>query len=313
MGSVLDMLRSKGLVRSSKLDCVDQAFLAQVRTFLNDGRATARAFFYKTIAFFLMQKCSKASMRLVNPTAAMPALEAAEGSPYFAYVTYHVASANGVLAAVSPASVSAPAPAGSTGGTFVTVRSVMQRPKQLGGNIIITRDVGTDSSYTSAAGLRYPRVPGEHIIGRKGCMYADARALKQELAKGKFKAEPQVDMATAKTIRLVLTGQAIPWTAADGSDRVAPKVVGPGHWWLMIPRLTTRSGHDLRFQTLTAEEQNRLRLGSPALGLGGEGTVVLGPGGEKDPEEEGYGTDQAVPLLGDDGAEADGSDLDLDT
>jgi len=53
------MLRANGVVRSSQLDAVDEAFHSILRTIFHDGRAAARARFYRFISYYLMNVSTK--------------------------------------------------------------------------------------------------------------------------------------------------------------------------------------------------------------------------------------------------------------
>lgn len=144
-GRVPAVLAGKGYVLSSVLDANDEACLSQLRTFLNDGRAAARAFFYRYIGYFLMNPSPKVYIRLVHPTASMPDIVEAEGSPSFAIETCHVGSSTGVVAAVRPPGGTGPIVTGPSGGTFTTVRSAAVGSGFLRLNISVKRDIGTDS------------------------------------------------------------------------------------------------------------------------------------------------------------------------
>lgn len=254
-GRVPDVLRGKHFVQSTMIDAVDEACLAQLRTFMNDGRAAARAFFYRFIGYFLMNVSPKVYIRLVHPTAAEPDAGEAETSDFFAVETCHVGSATGVVSPFQRPVVAAPTPAGPSGGTFASVRSAGTGTGMLGWNQVLTREIGTDSSFTSATGVYYPHVAGERLIKRRDCCYRMARGLVHHLLKGNVKLEATVIKLIAMCLRLIISGPAIMWTAADGGPLDHTEAVGPCKWWLLIPRLTTRAALDVRVQTLTTEEQ----------------------------------------------------------
>lgn len=300
-GRIPAVLVGKGYVLSSVLDAVDEACLSQLRTFLNDGRAAARAFFYRHIGYFLMNPSPKVFIRLVHPTAPMPDLLDAEDSPYFAVETCHVGSATGVVVALKPPAAAGPSVGGPSGGTFTTVRSAAVGTGLLGLNASVKRDIGTDSSFTSAAGVYYPHVAGEHLIKRTDCLYRLSRGLVQQLLKGSAKVEPAVSMAIAKSARLMISGPAISWTAVDGRPFDHSQAVGPCKWWLLVPRLSTRSALDTKLQTLSAEEQSAHTVGHLPLM-----EEVAFPSPEADVEEDAIVDQSADAVL--DG----GSDLELD-
>ena len=257
-GRVPDMLRGKGVVRSSQLDAVDEAFLSILRAIFDDGRAAARACFYRFIAYYLMNVSPKVYIRMVNPTAAVLDAAEAEGSDYFAVETCHVASANGVVSSFSPPPFPAPAPSGPSGGVFTTVRSAVSGPAETGGSSTFERAIGTDSSYTTIAGLYYPHVGGEHLAKRTLCLFTLTRVFLQVLCMCNYQFPDKVLMAGAKSLRKIITGAPIAWTSADGMDFDHTMVLGPCKWWLLLPRLTTRNNLDKKLQTLTAEEQRTL-------------------------------------------------------
>lgn len=264
-GRVPDVLRGKGFVQSSMMDAVDEACLSQLRTFMNDGRAAARAFFYRFIGYFLMNVSPKVYIRLVHPTASEPDAGEAEGSDFFAVETCHVGSATGVVSPFRPPGVPAPTAPGPSGGTFTGVRSAGTGTGLLGWNQVITREIGTDSSFTSTAGVYYPHVAGERLIKRRDCCYRMARGLVHHLLKGNIKLEAAVIKLIAMCLRLIISGPAIMWTAADGGPLDHTEAVGPCKWWLLIPRLTTRAALDVRVQTLTTEEQAAHSVGHAAV------------------------------------------------
>lgn len=171
----------------------------------------------------------------------------------------------------------------------------------LGLNASVKRDIGTDSSYTSAVGVYYLHVAGKHLINRTDCLYRLSRTLVQQLLKGSAKFEPAVSMATAKSARLMISGPDISWTAADGSPFDHSQAVGPSKWWLQVPRLSTRSALGTKVQTLSAEEQSAHTVGHLPLM-----EEVVFPSPEADAEDDAIVDQSAEAVL--DG----GSDLELD-
>lgn len=299
-GRVPEVLQGKGFVQSTMIDAVDEACLSQLRTFMNDGRAAARAFFYRFIGYFLMNVSPKVYIRLVHPTASEPDACDAEGSDFFAVETCHVGSATGVVSSFLPSVAAAPSAPGPSGGTFASVRSAGAGTSVLGWKQVVTRDIGTDSSFTSAAGIYYPHVAGERLIKRRDCCYRMARGLVHHLLKGNVKLDAAVIKLIALCLRLIITGPAIMWTAADGSPHGHTEADGPCKWWLLIPRLTTRASLDVRVQTLTTEEQAAHSVGHAAVPRAPAKTMDA----ETDAEEA--EADQGVAAL--DG----GSDVELD-
>lgn len=246
---------------SSALDAVHEACHSQLRTFLNDGRAAARAFFYRYIGYFLRNPSPKVYIRLVHPTAPMADLLEAEGSPFFEVETCHVGSATGVLAPLLPPGAAGPRIVGLFGCTFTTVRSAAVGSGLLGLNSSVKREIGSDSSFTSEAGVYYPHVAGERLIKRTDCLFRLSRSFVQQLLKGNAKVEPAVSMAKAKSICLMVSGERIAWTTTDGGPFDHSQAVGPRKWWLLVLRLSTRSLLDTKAQTLSAEEQSAHMVG----------------------------------------------------
>lgn len=281
---------------STMMDAVDEASLSQLRTYFNDGRAAARAFFYRFIGFLHMNTSPKVLIRLVHPTADMSDPLEAEGSAFFAIETYHVGSANGAVSPLQPTGVTASANPGPSGGSFCTVRSAITGAGLLQWNTSVKRDIGTDSSFISQAGIFYPHVSGEHLIKREDCLIRLARGLTQQLLKGSAHPPPQVTFAIAKSFRDIFSEQAVPWTAADGGSKSQVDVVGPCNWWLLGPRLSMRSTLDTNIQTLTTEEQLAITSGNGQM---------AGPAGGGVPDAE-----EAVYL--DEGVMDDEEDLALD-
>lgn len=95
IGRVPDALQGKGVVLGTPLDAIDEAFLSQLGTFMNDGSASARALYDRFIGYFIMKPSSKVYIRMLHPTAAVPKAGEAEGSDFLALETCHVASATG--------------------------------------------------------------------------------------------------------------------------------------------------------------------------------------------------------------------------
>lgn len=299
-GRVPDVLEGKGFVQSTLLDAVDEACLSQLRTFMNDGRAAARAFFYRFIGYFLMNVSPKVYIRLVYPTASEPEASEAEGSDFFAVETCHVGSATGVVSLFRAPGAPAPSAPGPSGGTFTSVRSAGTGSGLLGWNQVVTRDIGTDSSFTSAAGIYYPHVAGERLVKRRDCCYRMARGLVHHLLKGNVKLEAAVIKLIALCLRLIISGPAITWTAADGRPHDHTEAVGPCKWWLLIPRLTTRASLDVRVQTLTPEEQAAHSVGHAVVPAAPSKTLDAAPD-----QEEAEVDDGIADLDG-------GSDVELD-
>lgn len=299
-GRVPDVLRGKGIVLSTLLDTIDEACLSQLRTFMNDGRAAARAFFYRFIGYYLMSVSPKVYIHMVHPTAPVPDAAEAEGSDFFAVETCHVASATGVVSAFTPPSSPPPPTTGPSGGTFTTVRSAVAATGLFGWNQAVTRDIGTDSSFTSGTGVYYPHVAGERLVKRKDCLYRIARGMVQHLLKGNAKVDPVVIMPFAQSLRLAVTGPAIMWASADGSPLDHTFAVGPCKWWLLIPRLNTRSALDVKVQALTPEEQGARTAGQNA----GQADAVHPAVADNDEED--------AQMNEDDAALDGGSDVELD-
>lgn len=183
-GRVPAVLQGKGNVLSTLLDAVDEACLSQLRTFFNDGRAAARAFFYRFIGYFLMNTSPKVYIRLVHPMATVPDADDDEGSPYFAIDTCHVGSATGAVAAMLSNGVQAPAGSQPSGGSVTSVRSTVTGAGLWGLTATMKREISTDSAFTPEAGLYYPHVSGERLIKRTDCLYRLSRGLVQQLLKG---------------------------------------------------------------------------------------------------------------------------------
>lgn len=299
-GQVPDVLTGKGVVLSTMIDAVDEACLSQLRTFMNDGRAASRAFFYRFIGYYLMNVSPKVYIRLVHPTAAEPDAGEAEEADFFAVETCHVGSSTGLVSVLRPPGVPAPTASGPSGGTFTSVRSAGTGMGVLGWNQVLTRDIGTDSSFTSATGAYYPHVAGERLIKRRDCCYRMARGLVHHLLKGNIKLDAPVIKLVAMCLRQIISGPSISWTAADGGPLDHTEAIGPCKWWLLIPRLTTRAALDVKVQTLTTEEQAAHSIGHAAIPVVSNKTLDAA----KDTDEA--EADEGVAAL--DG----GSDLELD-
>lgn len=163
-GRVPPVLLCKEYVLSTLLDALNEACLSQLRTFLNDARAAARAFYYKFVGLFLMHASPEVYIRMLHPTAPLPDLLEAEVSDFSSFETCHVGSATGVVAHFTLPCVAGSSQAGTSGGTFQTVRSAVAGTGLLGLSADVTRDIGTDSSFASATGVYYPHVAGERLI-----------------------------------------------------------------------------------------------------------------------------------------------------
>jgi len=209
------MLRANGVVRSSQLDAVDEAFHSILRTIFYDGRAAARARFYRFISYFLMNVSTKVYIRMVNPRAAVPDAAEAEGSDYFSVETCHVVSADGVLSSFSQAPFPAPAPSGPAGGLFTTVRSSVSGPAETGGSEALERANGTESSYTTIAGVFYPHVGRAHVAKRTLCLFSLTRVFLQVLGMCNYQSPDKVPIAKAKSFRKTITGAPIACTSAN--------------------------------------------------------------------------------------------------
>lgn len=172
----------------------------------------------------------------------------------------------------------------------------------LGLNASVKRNIGTDSSFTSSAGVHYPHVAGERLVKRTDCLFRLARALVQQLLKGSARVEPNVTMAIAMSLRLQVSGPAISCADVDDSPFDHSHAVGPCKWWLLVPRLSTRSALDTKLQMLSAEEQSAVTVGSF---LEDSEPILTGA-------EEADVLDDAQVEQGDDAALDGGSDLELD-
>jgi len=265
-GSVPDVLSGRGRVFSSRLDAVDEAFLNQLRTIFNDGRSAARALFYRMIAFFFMQASPKVSIRLVNAGVPVPDVADADGSPFFEIETSLVATADGVVAPIINPPLPPSAAHGPSGGAFTSVKSLMNYTGALGGAETITREIGTDSSFTTVDGAHYPHVAGEHLVKQRTCIFRFSRRLARQVVKGKVAVDEKVIFAIAMCVRSMLSGPQIAWTAPNGSDWGCADVIGPCKWWLLVPRPTSRLTVSRKVQTLTKEEQHAMQLGGNVAG-----------------------------------------------
>lgn len=109
-------------------------------------------------------------------------------------------------------------------------------------------------------------------------------------------------MAIAMSLRLQVSGPAISCADVDGSPFDHSHAVGPCKWWLLVPRLSTRSALDTKLQMLSAEEQSAVTVGSF---LEDSEPILTGA-------EEADVLDDAQVEQGDDAALDGGSDLELD-
>jgi len=297
---VPDILVGKGRVRRSRLDAVDEAFLTQLRTLFNDGRSAARALFYRFIGFFFMHTSPKVTIRLVSPSAPVPDLQQAEGSPFFEIETTLVATRNGVVPDVITSPLPPSAAHGPSGGSFISISSHVNYTGALGGAETIIRQVGTESSFTTADGARYPHISGETLVKQQTCIYRFSRRLARQIIKGKVAVDAKAIFAIAMCVRSMLSGRQIAWTAPDGSDWTHADVVGPCQWWLLVPKPTARLTVNRKLQTLTKEELNALQMGGNGAPAGLVNALL---DGDDDDEEE------AAELDDDGGRE---SELELD-
>ena len=297
---VPDILVGKGRVRRSRLDAVDEAFLTQLRTLFNDGRSAARALFYRFIGFFFMHTSPKVTIRLVSPSAPVPDLQQAEGSPFFEIETTLVATRNGVVPDVITSPLPPSAAHGPSGGSFISISSHVNYTGALGGAETIIRQVGTESSFTTADGARYPHISGETLVKQQTCIFRFSRRLARQIIKGKVAVDAKAIFAIAMCVRSMLSGRQIAWTAPDGSDWTHADVVGPCQWWLLVPKPTARLTVNRKLQTLTKEELNALQMGGNGAPAGLVNALL---DGDDDDEEE------AAELDDDGGRE---SELELD-
>lgn len=294
-GRVPAVLQGKGSVLSTLLDAVDEACNSQLRTFFNGGRAAARAFFYRFIGYFLMNTSPKVYIRLVHPAAAVSNADDDEGSPYFAIEICHVGSATGAVAALLSNRVPAPAGSRPSGGSFTSVRSTVTGAGMWGLTATMKKDSGTDSAFKTEAGLYYPHVSCERLIKRTDSLYRLSRGLVQQLLKGNARM-PQLDLVViAKSFRIVVSGPAIAWTAADGGPMDHAEIVSPCKWWLLVPRPGTRSALDTKIQTLTVEEQHAHMHGT-WLVVGSAGAAQPIAEAAEDEEEGDADFEDDVPL-----------------
>jgi len=72
-----------------------------LRFILNDGRCQARAFWRRTIGYFIFHPSPMVYINVVDDTAARPHLESAEDSPSFAFKRAHLASPSGSIQGLS--------------------------------------------------------------------------------------------------------------------------------------------------------------------------------------------------------------------
>jgi len=197
-----------------------------------------------------------ATAGLASPAGA----SVAENSPFSEIERTLVATVNGIVPGIVTSPLP-PSPAhGPSGGSFVSISSHVNYTGALGGAESIIRQVGTESSFTTADGTRYPRVAGETLVKQKTYIFRFSRRLARQIIKGKVTVGAKAIFVIAMCVHFMMSGRQIAWKAPDGSDWTHADAVGTCQWWLLVPKPTARLTVNRNLQTLTKEEQSALQM-----------------------------------------------------
>jgi len=237
--------------------------LAVLRVIVNDGRCQARAFWWRTVGYFIFHPSPLVSIILVKPSAPRPGLESADGSPYFAFKSAHLASPSGRISvpqhvpmsihvltsdalAKSSSRSAPPAPAQGTTGALTLANAAAAGTSS-------TLGTGAGSTAVSAVA-----VPGEVQVQATGCFFRVASALLHALSgRDCYKFPSSVIFAVAVCLRKMVLEPRAHWTTDDGIAALGSDERNlPGRWYLLMPTMTKRAVEDVLLQTLKVEQQD---------------------------------------------------------
>jgi len=249
-----DVIRDLPSTSTSK-NKVTLAILAVLRVIVNDGRCQARAYWWRTIGYFIFHPSPLVYVNMAENDATRPALHEAEGSPYFEFKRAHLASPSGrvsvqqhvpksiqLMTSEALAKTSGRA-AMSTSAASLTGGSTSAPPNPSGG----------DPSSTTAC-----QVPDEVQVSSVGCLFRVATAFLHALSgRDPYKFPATVVFAVAACLRKMVVEPRAHWTTdsglaelgADGRNR-------PGRWYVLMPTMTKRAVEDVLLQTTEVVEDD---------------------------------------------------------